>query len=141
MTWESTFTGLQDRLITQLKALKDTEGTVLFKEVYFGSKAVPTTFPCAIVLADVMPSRVASTSTSWIQFPFVVVCVAKDPGKTGYTDAVHRLFLVNEMLIADRSFGELCSNLEVDAITPDYQKPRVRDRHESRLRVTYGAVI
>lgn len=141
MGWTDTFKQILSKLKSDLKSLKIDENAA-FDAVYIGRKAAPTQFPCAFIFPRRVRERPATAGTSVYEIQFEIRVVSKAVGgEAGLTDALTRIGAVESMLIADRSYGGLVDNLEVDEIQPEIELPRVRERHESALRVTFRKLM
>jgi len=135
--WFTAFEKIKDKLIEKLTDLKS-GGIAVFDAVYFGRKSTPTNFPCVFIWPETIRPVPATIAMSKYFMPFTIRAVSKLPSLMGgFEDAVRRLGLVEHMLISDRSFEYLADNLEIGSITPDVPLPRVRERHEAELVVTF----
>lgn len=141
LDWVTRYIEILDQLEADLGALQD-GGVDVFKAVYVGRKAVPRTFPAVFIFPLSITGPAASVATSAFFMPFEIRVVAKMPtAREALVDVIERLGLVEQMLIADRQFHELTENLEVNPIEPESIRPRVRDRHEGSLIVTFRKII
>jgi len=137
--WITPYLDIKNQLITDLEALTDEYDDLVFDHVYFGRKASPEQFPCAIIWPMTLRTDPTTLRTSYYPMPFRIIVVSQEEAhiEEGFDDVIGRLGLVEKMLVDDRQFHGLTDNLEVDVVEPDVYRPRVRTRHEAALTVRF----
>lgn len=127
-----------EKLILQLRELRDSENRSVFKVVYLGKQAAPEDFPCILILPGMIRLSPVTTKEDEYRIYFELHGIsASSEREGGLKDAVWRINLVSKMLTEDREFGDLVDNLEVESIDPEVERPRVRTRHEASLLVRF----
>jgi len=139
MYWVEPYLNIKNQLITDLEELTDADDKLVFDKVYFGRKASPEIFPCAIIWPMVLRTDPTTLRSSYYPMPFQLTVVNQEQAgiELGFDDVIERLGLVEKMLVDDRQFHHLTENLEIDMVDPDIYKSRVRTRHEASLLVTF----
>lgn len=126
------------QIVERLKSVLSTE----FDNVYIGRQVAPTAFPCVYILPQevrMQPASVRSTLYEMIVRLRVITreVVSEEAVKTG----VDLIGKIENMLIADRGFGGLVDNLEVDRIEFAVERPISRERQETELVVRFIKIM
>ena len=136
--WPTVWMGIKDKLMTDLAAIVDDRGDVVFKAIYFGKKAQPKEFPCAIVRAETIRTR--STSARSSQFPMIfdvrVISKNEDP-EEGVEEVLVNLGRISRLCEDDRQWGGWTDTVEPYTIIPDVERRAVRTRHEGSIVITF----
>ena len=126
------------RLEDQLKNLTDESGNKVFDQIITGRKEAPKKYPCALIYPDPVDMRPLTTRRTERTINFTIEVVSKQPAsRQGLEDASRITWRVAKMLEEDRTFGGLVERLELGSFTPEVERPRVIDRHESSLTVVF----
>jgi len=136
--WPEIWLGVKDKIMEDLAAIVDDRGDAVFHAVYFGKKAQPKEFPCAIVRSEAIRTR--STTVRSSQYPMVfdirVIAKSEDPDE-GVVEVVGYLGMITKLFEDDRQWGGWADTVEPYVIIPEVERRAVRTRHEGSIVTTF----
>ncbi|RLG45126.1 MAG: hypothetical protein DRN81_02680 [Thermoproteota archaeon] len=138
MTFIDTYFEVIEKLEEKLRSMENNDGSKTFDQVITGRKVAPTRYPAVLIYPDAIPMRAATTAYTERSMTFTIVVVGKKADiREGFEEVLRLVWRIGEMLEDDRSFEGLVDRLEIDYLTPEVERPRVIDRHEASLTVTF----
>jgi len=118
--------------------MTDEQGNKLFDQVITGRKEAPTKYPSVVIQPEPIEMAAATTAYTERAMTFTIVVVGKKANiREGFEEVVRLAWKIGEMLEQDRSFENTVDRLEVTQLIPEVERPRVVDRHEASLTVTF----
>lgn len=137
MSWGQLFQQLIEQLRERLTGLTS-DGEKVFQAVYVGRLQAPSAFPCVYILPQRVRQTPATVRMSTYEMNINIRVITREVGSAEAVSTSTKLVgLIESMLIADRTFGGLIHNLEVDDIVYNVERPIQRDRQETELRVRF----
>lgn len=141
MSFVAKYIEVLEKLETDIQALQY-QGSTAFDEVITGRKKAPRQYPSCMIEPEIIPMDPSTVNLTERQMVFTIRVVGKKADvREGFEEALELLQLVHEMLENDRSFGDTVDRLEVYQWEPEVDKPRVLERHECTLRVTFYEIM
>ena len=141
MTFIDDYFAVLEKLETKLTEMVD-GGQPKFDQVITGRKEAPTKYPAAVIYPDPIPMRPATTQYTERAMVFTITIVGKKAEiREGFEEVVRLAWDVGQMLENDRSFEDTVDRLEVTLLTPEVERPRVLERHEASLTITFYKIV
>jgi len=119
MSWPEWYMQVWDALVTQIQTVEGVDK----ERVFYGEKFPPDNYPSVYVCPlpiNMVPASTKETLNT-VNFDIGVV-VHSDDAKQGAKDALTLVGKIQDKVISDRTLGNLCANLEVIQIVPDWRR-------------------
>jgi len=138
LSFVDTYFQVLSKLEKKLEEMTDEQGNKLFDQVITGRKEAPTKYPSVVIQPEPIEMSAATTAYTERAMTFTIVVVGKKANiREGFEEVVRLAWKIGEMLEQDRSFEDTVDRLEVTQLIPEVERPRVVDRHEASLIVTF----
>ena len=138
MSFIDTYFQVLSKLEQKLSSMTDDQNNKLFDQVITGRKEAPTRYPSVVIQPEPIEMSAATTSYTERAMTFTIVVVGqKADVREGFEEVVRLAWRIGNLLEQDRSFENTVDRLEVIQLIPEVTRPRVVDRHEASLVVTF----